>query len=161
MTNGTAPFTYIWNPADSSLSCADCSDVIITATEAIKRYDCIVTDANGCIGEDFILIRTHKNQTIFVANAFTPNGDGNNDVLFVQGVGRFQSVRPLVRFQVFDRWGELVFETIDAPINNENYGWDGTFKNEKMNSGMFVWVVEVTFEDGSVQRFRGSVFLMR
>jgi gliding motility-associated-like protein len=157
VTNGISPFVYHWNPADSLISCDDCLDAIITTNEAIKRYDFIVTDANGCLGEDFIIIRTNKNQTIFVASAFTPNDDGNNDVLFVQGSENIEKST----FQVFDRWGELVFETKNTPINDENFGWNGTLGNQKMNSGIFVWVAEVTFEDGSVEILRGSTFLMR
>ncbi|MFT6150088.1 MAG: gliding motility-associated-like protein [Saprospiraceae bacterium] len=156
--NGIAPFLYIWNSADSLISCADCFDPIITATEAIKRYDFIVTDANGCIGEDFIIIRTNKEWTIFVANAFTPNDDGNNDVLYIQGGKGTTQVNA---FQVFDRWGELIFLAENTPLNDANFGWDGTFKGEPMNSGMFIWSVEVQFEDGRVVTYKGSTFLIR
>lgn len=137
------------------MSCADCLNPVITATEAFKRYDFIVTDANGCLGEDFIIIRTNTAQTVFVATAFTPNNDGNNDVLFVQSSEVAQ-----VDFQVFDRWGNLVFETIDAPINDENYGWNGTYRGQKV-SGNFAWVATIRFEDGTEEVLKGSVLLLR
>ncbi|MFT6938439.1 MAG: gliding motility-associated-like protein, partial [Saprospiraceae bacterium] len=99
-----------------------------------------------------------KEWTIFVANAFTPNDDGNNDVLYIQGGKGTTQVNA---FQVFDRWGELIFLAENTPLNDANFGWDGTFKGEPMNSGMFIWSFEVQFEDGRVVTYKGSTFLIR
>jgi gliding motility-associated-like protein len=157
ITNGIAPFIYVWLPSDSTLSCADCPITVVSGIAFDKRYDLIITDANGCIGEDLIIIRQRKTKEIFVANAFTPNGDGSNDKLFVQGNPYVGQVKI---FRVFDRWGELVYESTDTQPNDDTFGWDGTMKDQPM-SGMFVWVAEIEFTDGEVKVYQGSTLLIR
>jgi gliding motility-associated-like protein len=104
------------------------------------------------------MVRTKKTKEVFVANAFTPNSDGNNDKLYVQGNPYLTKIKA---FRVFDRWGELVYESTDTQPNDDTFGWDGTMKNQPMNSGMFVWVAEVEFKDGQVKVYQGSSFLIR
>ncbi len=158
ITNGIAPFTYVWQPADSLLSCGDCLNPVVSNILFDKRYDFIVTDANGCTGEDFMMIRTRKVKDIFVANAFTPNNDGTNDALYVQGNPYLTQIKT---FRIFDRWGELVYEVTDVKPNAEAFGWDGTFKGQSMNAGVFVWYAEVEFADGDVRTYQGSTMLLR
>jgi gliding motility-associated-like protein len=158
ITNGVAPFVYVWLPSDSTLSCPSCPTTTVADLLFDKRYDLIITDANGCTGEDFIMVRTKKVKDIFVANAFTPNNDGNNDKLYVQGNPYLAQVKT---FRVFDRWGELVYESTDTQANDDTFGWDGTMKDQPMNSGMFVWVAEIEFKDGDVKVYQGSTFLIR
>lgn len=156
--NGIAPFTYVWQPADSTLSCGDCLNPIVSDITFDKRFDFIVTDATGCTGEDFIMVRTRKIKDIFVANAFTPNDDGNNDALYVQGNPYVATVKS---FRVFDRWGEIVYEATDVNPNDESVGWNGTFKGQDMNGNMFVWFAEIEFADGDVRTYKGSAMLIR
>ena len=156
--NGFAPFIYVWQPADSTLSCGDCLNPIVSGITFDKRFDFVVTDANGCTGEDFIMIRTRKVKEIFVANAFTPNNDGNNDVLYVQGNPYVAKVKI---FRIFDRWGELIYERTDVNPNDETVGWDGTYKGQAMNSNSFVWFAEIEYADGDVRVYQGSTILIR
>ncbi len=93
---------------------------------------------------------------IFIANAFTPNDDGNNDILFAQG----NEIEAKATFQIFDRWGELIFKVENAPINDENFGWNGMYKGEKAQ-GVFAWKVEIIFNDGDVLQEGGSTILIR
>jgi gliding motility-associated-like protein len=86
-----------------------------------------------------------------VPNIFSPNGDGNNDIAFVRGVGV-----EYLNFVIFDRWGEKVFETND--INN---GWDGTFRGQKMNNGVFVYYLQATFKNGEEVTKKGDITLIR
>jgi gliding motility-associated-like protein len=158
ITNGFAPFIYVWQPADSLLSCADCPRTVVGNIIFDKRYDLIVTDANGCTGESFVIIRTKKTKDIFVANAFTPDDDGNNDFLFVQGNPYVGEVKI---FRVFDRWGELVHESINHNPNDQSFGWNGTMKGQPMNAGVFVWMAEIEFADGDVKVYQGSSILIR
>ena len=83
---------------------------------------------------------------IFVPNTFTPNGDGNNDVLFVRG--RFITD---LEFRVFDRWGEKVFETDD-----QSEGWDGTYKDKEVDPAVFVWYLDATCADGQTTLHEGQ-----
>ena len=77
-----------------------------------------MTDANGCMAEDDIYVRVEKDKIIYVATGFTPNGDGVNDFLFVQGGMGSERV---ISFEVFDRWGERVFLAQDTPLNDDSF----------------------------------------
>ncbi|RYY37619.1 MAG: gliding motility-associated C-terminal domain-containing protein, partial [Sphingobacteriaceae bacterium] len=91
------------------------------------------------------------NGVIFVPNAFTPNGDGNNDVLYVYS----SSIQSLT-FYVYDQWGELIFRS-----NNQANGWDGTYKGNRMPVGVYVYYMEATMTDGQKINKKGSITLLR
>ena len=158
ISNGFAPFTYTWTPPDTFLSCTNCPTPTVSGLPFDKEYTLVVTDDNGCTSSDRIFVRIIKTRNVFVANAFTPNGDFNNDVLFVQGDAQVVSLKT---FRVYDRWGELVHEVIDGKPNDQTLGWDGTFKGKPMNTGTFSWYVEVEFADGESKVYKGSVLLIR
>jgi len=103
-------------------------------------------------------VRVTTPRRVFVASGFTPNDDGNNDFLYVQGGDGTVEV---TSFQVFDRWGELVFEGIDTPLNDTSFGWDGTFKGQKSPGGVYVWVAQVKFTDGTIITYQGGTNLIR
>ena len=88
---------------------------------------------------------------VFVPNAFSPNGDGNNDILYVRGLW----VEKVI-FRVFDRWGELVFES-DQIAN----GWDGTFQGRKLAPDVFDYYLDVTCIGGLKSISKGNVTLMK
>jgi gliding motility-associated-like protein len=156
-TNGINPITYVWTPAQY-LSCDSCLTPIADSLASDTYFEVFAIDANGCEAESSMFVRVSTPRYVFVANGFTPNSDGNNDALYIQGGSGTTQVKS---FQVFDRWGELVFLAENTPLNNESYGWDGTYKNQPMNSGMFVWTVDVEFEDGKIVTYKGSTFLIR
>lgn len=158
VTNAADPVQYAWNPADSLwLSCLDCPDPFVDDLEFGRWFVLKITDAFGCTAEDRVLVDVEKPRRIHVPTGFSPNGDGNNDLLLVHGQ---QGVR-VVSFQVYDRWGELVYEGRDFPVNDPNTGWDGTFRGEAMNPGVFVWVLEVEFADGKLEVYRGNTTLIK
>jgi gliding motility-associated-like protein len=121
-------------------------------------FEVFAIDANGCEAESSMFVYVSTPRYVFIANGFTPNNDGNNDVLYIQG-GR--GTLQVKSFQVFDRWGELIFLAENTPLNDDSYGWDGTYKGQEMNSGMFIWTVDVEFEDGQTVTYKGSTFLIR
>ncbi|MDP1746498.1 MAG: gliding motility-associated C-terminal domain-containing protein [Bacteroidota bacterium] len=88
---------------------------------------------------------------ILVANVFSPNNNGTNDVLHVLGKGIAE-----MQFTIFDRWGEKVFETTDV-----NTGWDGTYKGKPMNIGVFVYFIKGKFINGEIINKKGNVTLLR
>ena len=95
---------------------------------------------------------------IYVPNAFSPNGDNNNDLFMIYGGKEVAKIRS---FLVFSRWGETVFQYYLFPPNEPPYGWDGKYRGEPMNSAVFTWFAEVEFVDGVVELFEGSVTLKR
>jgi gliding motility-associated-like protein len=86
-----------------------------------------------------------------VPNAFSPNNDGKNDVLYVRG-----NFIQTMYFTVYDRWGQKMFET-----RNQNEGWDGTYKGKKLDPAVFGWYVEGTCEVGEKFFKKGNVTLLR
>lgn len=88
---------------------------------------------------------------VYVANIFTPNGDGNNDVLYVHS----QSVKE-ISFRVYNRWGNIVFET-----ESLNAGWDGQCRSNDCSAGVYFYVAEVTFESGESVVRKGNVTIVR
>lgn len=157
--NGQIPFYYSWTPDDStaSLSCNNCPVPLATPANDMF-YQVQVTDANGCVGYDDIAVRLNKIREVYVATGFSPNRDGVNDYLFVQG-GE-QSMR-VVEFKVYDRWGENVFSTVDVELNVAEQGWDGLFNGEKMNSGVYGWTAVIEFADGERLLYKGNTTLIK
>jgi gliding motility-associated-like protein len=98
-----------------------------------------------CNGENF-----------FVPNGFSPNGDGVNDVFYLRGSGLFR-VRTL---RVFNRWGEVVFEKNEVPVNNPAFGWDGKYKGVPVKPDVYVYQVEIICSNGEVLKYSGNVALM-
>lgn len=145
-----------WSPS-INLSCDTCYQTTAQPYQTTLYTVTIVGD-DGCPSHADVLVTLDGRREIFVPNAFTPNGDGTNDVFMVYGRPGLARIN---RMMVFDRWGELVFEVDDAPINYPGFGWDGTFKNKPMNVGVFAYVIELTYIDGTTEIIKGDITLMR
>lgn len=140
-----------WTPPDS-LSCNDCSDPVAQPFLTTK-YIVSVKDENDCFtGYDTVEIKIINEHKVDVPTAFTPNGDGNNDTVFVRGWG----IKNLLLFQVFNRWGQILFETSDL-----RQGWDGTYKNLPQNAETYVFVVSVEYYGGTTESKKGYITLIR
>ncbi len=121
-------------------------------------YKITVTDLNGCKASDNVHVTVESPRRVFVANAFTPNNDKTNDVLFVQGGKGSERV---VYFRVYDRWGELVYEATDAAINDPKAGWDGMLNGQPMDPNTFIWTALIKFKDGQSLVYKGDAALLR
>ncbi len=152
-------YSYSWFSfaPDWNLSCTDCPEPLAKPSYQ-TGYTVTIANENGCEATDDINIYIKKEQLIFVANAFTPNGDSFNDFLYVQGSVAAEEVTV---FQVYDRWGELVFDNRNIALNDKEAGWDGTLNGQEMNPAVFVWYAEVRFVDGSVLPYTGNSTLIR
>src|SRR5690606_9996975 len=100
-------------------------------------------------------IEISKDCYIDIPNAFTPNGDGHNDYFFPrqllsENVSQF-------RMQVFNRWGQLIFES-DRP---DGRGWDGRFNGKAQPTGVYLYRIDVTFSNGSKENYQGNMTLIR
>lgn len=118
-----------------------------------------INDENGCRAEDLITVFIRKERSVVVPTGFTPNSDGANDRLIVHG--KSDMVTEVKLFQVFDRWGELIYQRENFNINDGNGGWDGTFKGEEMNAGVYVWNLVVQYVDGIEEALQGQTTLIR
>ncbi len=144
-----------WTPSET-LDCDDCLTPTATPNETTV-YEVTVVTHDGCETSDEVLLRVEKERNIYIPNAFTPNDDGTNDFFTVypgQGVEEVQLMR------IYDRWGNNVFERHNFDPTDEQLGWDGNFRGKHMNPGVFVYYVEVLFEDGVVKLYKGDVTLL-
>lgn len=98
-------------------------------------------------------IRVYPELRFFIPNAFSPNHNGRNDIFKPMGK-YFKPDRYL--FQIYNRWGELIFETTDP-----EQGWDGTFKGVESPVGVYIWVVTVYDMFNDKEYYKGSVLLLR
>ncbi|MFH0864740.1 MAG: gliding motility-associated C-terminal domain-containing protein [Bacteroidota bacterium] len=147
--NATGGLLYQWIPS-TDLDNPNIPDPISSTLENIS-YVVFVTDTFGCTASDTINITVDESADIFIPDIFSPNDDGQNDILYVRGHG----IKEL-DFVVFDRWGEKVFETTD--INN---GWDGTYKGDKLFTAVFAYYIKVSFYDGNNYEGKGNITLVR
>ena len=111
-----------------------------------------VTDIAGCIGYDTVYVQVYQGPEYYVPNAFSPNGDGLNDVFRAIPVGM---TRPEY-FRVFNRYGELVFET-----NQYLKGWDGTYKGKLQPMGTYIWILKGEDRKGRKVEMRGTVMIVQ
>ncbi|MEZ4948170.1 MAG: gliding motility-associated C-terminal domain-containing protein [Saprospiraceae bacterium] len=118
-----------------------------------------MTDENGCKAKDSISFNVDIVRKVFIPNAFSPNGDGINDVFMI--FGDIPNVAEIESLQIFGRWGELIFEKKNFLPNDETFGWDGYFKNKKMESGVYVYVAKIKFLDGVSHLYSGNLSLVR
>jgi len=145
---------YIWSPADR-LSCAQCPQPTHTVRAGNVFYVTVI-DSLGCWTRDSIWVRPISNcvaSSVFIPNAFTPNNDGHNDKLWIR-CGRPLEIEA---FQIYDRWGKMVFETKDIAI-----GWDGRFKNKALPPDVYGYYLLFRCPDtGEKILKKGNVTILR
>jgi gliding motility-associated-like protein len=145
---------YQWMPA-YGLDRADTSDPVgfYDIVPEYINYVVRVFDSRNCVDSARVRVRIFRTEpSIFVPTAFTPNGDGRNDVVKPIAVG----MRTIRFFRIFNRWGQLVFETT---VNGA--GWDGRINGKDQGTNVFVWVVEAEDYKGARYFRKGTVTLIR
>jgi gliding motility-associated-like protein len=146
--SGTA-IQYAWTPASDISNPQSLSPQVFPTSD--RKYTLTATSGVGCPSDQqSVNIKVYND--IFIPNAFTPNGDGKNDVFRVFPIGAYI----LQRLNVYDRWGKLVFTTSDPTVS-----WDGSFKNLPQPPGNYVYYVEWNRSDGKQVNRRGSLMLIR
>lgn len=142
--------SYVWSPV------GPLDNPFIQNPKAILSNDTyftvVVTDVAGCSASDGVFIKVYDGPEYYVPNAFTPNGDGLNDVFRPIPVG----MRSTDYFRVFNRIGQLVFES-----HTFMEGWDGTFKGKKADQGTYVWAIKGYDVNGRPVEMKGTVILLR
>ena len=143
---------FEWNDLSDFTDCTDCLNPTVTPDET-TTYAITVTDAAGCTAAAGVVIEVRGVNRVAIPNAFSPNGDGANDVFRLRG-GNVSSVE----IQVYNRWGERVFLSTSGDLDG---GWDGTYKGREEEVGVYVFSAMVTFTDGTTEMFKGNVSLLR
>jgi gliding motility-associated-like protein len=143
--NGVGDF--VWTPTEL-VFCDTCQSTT-TLPDETTTYTVILTDSLGCINYDQVTI--YVTSELWIPNAFTPNGDGTNDVFFVKTlrISKFELF-------IFDRWGELLFYTDD-----KTQGWDGFYKGTLAKTESYVWKIKYEGLDGKPGKRYGTVTLLK
>jgi gliding motility-associated-like protein len=152
-TNLGNNYTYDWTAGNTkNLSCTKCAITTVKVT-ANATYVFTVTDVLGCFSStNPYQIEVCPDHTVDVPSAFTPNEDGVNDIIYVDGWG----IEKLNSFRIYNRWGELVFESNDLKI-----GWNGVYKHSPQPSDTYVYQVEGEFYGGESFTKSGTITLIR
>jgi gliding motility-associated-like protein len=106
----------------------------------------------GCRDTAFVIVDVDYTMVDMVPNAFSPNGDGANDIFYVKNL-KYQK---LTEFRVFNRYGTEVFST-----TNPEEGWDGNYKGVKQDIGVYNYLIRVAMPGGAVKVYKGDVTLVR
>lgn len=155
-TGGKISF-YAWDPI-VNLSCVNCLDPVVRAPYS-QEIVFTARNQNTCTSTDTSFIKTYSEGPVNIPNAFTPNGDGKNDVFYIIGS---RDIQVLKDFAVYDRYGQRIFQVKNVPPNNPVYGWHGrTSSGTELPQGSYAYAVTVVFNDGREQLFKGTITLIR
>jgi len=147
---------WLWTPS-ADLSCSTCPLPIATIRKD-QQFIVKGTTAYGCSDTDTLMIKTFcQSAQVFIPNAFTPDGDGYNDVLMVRASG----IALVKTFRIFNRWGEVVFEKGNFQPNLPQYGWNGKIKGADSGPDVFVYTAEVVCENGTTYTYKGNVSILK
>jgi gliding motility-associated-like protein len=148
--NGFANGSVQWSP---SIGLSDPTVAQPTSSiTATQTYAMNVTTSAGCTATDTVRFMVFKDASIYVPNAFTPNGDGRNDIFLPGYVG----IKKLQYLSIYNRWGGLVFNT-----NNLGKGWNGIDKDSQLGVGTYIWIINAEDINGQNIQMKGSVTIVR
>jgi len=153
----TSISTITWTPA-TFLSCDNCLNPTVTPLNDIT-YNISIEDENGCVATDSIAFRVQRVVGIYAPNAFSPNGDGINDAFTI--FSNEDVIEKIAELAVYDRWGNQVFLNTDFPPNDEQFGWNGTFREVSLQPNVFIYKALVTLANGENEEIKGNVSLMK
>ena len=139
---------YQWSTSDTTLT--------ILVSES-GSYGLTINDS-GCATYREINIKFEGNKDLFIPSVFSPNDDGFNDYFKVYGDIAVANIK---QFNIFDRWGSLVFAQADFLPGSHSSGWDGDYRGRKMKSGVYIYFIEVEYTDGTTELVKGDVTLVR
>ena len=143
-----------WSTDLDGVICTDCPEVTVSPTEPTIYYATVESEF-GCINEAVVRVKINdecKFGEFEIPNMISPNGDGVNDEFEI----RYEGVTEISMLRIFNRWGELVFET-----ENINDRWDGTFRGKELNPGVYVYYIEGLCLNGDTFTQTGNVTILK
>lgn len=153
------PFTPVsiqWTPI-APPGCATCPDVEVGPVNT-TTFQITVVDSSGCTASDQVTVVVNKIRDIYIPNAFSPDGNGINDYFTVYGGIAAESV---LVFRIYNRWGGLIYEGTNFPLNSDIDGWDGTYKGQYLNPDVFAFYALIRFIDDEEIIYKGDLQLTR
>lgn len=157
-TYGQDVIKWIWTPSDS-LSCANCPNPVFNSNITMV-YKVEGVNKEGCVGSDLVKVNVFcDGANVTMPNAFTPNGDGNNDIFYVRGTGF-----TVKNFSIYNRLGQLVFSKENFTPNDPKFGWDGTLNGQEISDAAgFVYMMEVICfnSKNAPELIKGTVLMIK
>lgn len=147
--------TYLWSPPNG-LSCSTCPNPVVSSLTSMEYtlQVSVAINGNTCTTFENVPVTVIPNYDLFIPNAFSPNGDNNNE--YFTWYGNLKAVS-LVEVMIFNRIGEKVFES-----NDINFKWDGKYKGVLQAPGVYIYTVKAVFIDGHREEiFKGGITLIR
>lgn len=148
--DGTGTGDIVWTPG-IHLDDPNAIDPVFTGWET-TTFTLTITSADGCSAVDTVTVFVRPQEVLDVPTAFSPNGDGINDGFELLD----NDIASVEYFQIYNRWGEMVFQT-----NDVDAAWDGTYKGKPQDNGTYVWILRATGALGQVFEQRGTITLVR
>ena len=149
MASGDTPVGFINASTGVPFDCNYCPTVTVNPQES-TCYTIEGISAFGCRNTDIVCITVTKNWDVFIPNAFTPNGDLNNEFFAPVGYGIAK-----IQLAIFDRWGTQIYKE-----EGQTVGWDGTFRGKICEQGVYIYKAEVTAMSGEKRYKTGHVTLL-
>jgi len=150
-------FNIRWSSSDT-LDCITCPVQTVQPTTE-TTYTVSAEDENGCVASDQITVRVDRSDLLYIPNIFSPNGDGQNDLFFINA--RPNAVEEIELFQIYDRWGTLIYQTENIQPDDPTQAWDGTYEGQELTPAVFVYFAKVKYRDGRTGIVEGDVTLVR
>lgn len=156
LSGTTSGVAFNWIPPNG-LSDPNILDPVATPIQT-TTYSLVATTIDGCDAHDSVTVIVLNDAHIYIPNAFSPNNDGINDYLWVRSLG----IVDLEFFRIYNRWGEVVFETTDQSIlTSETSGWNGTASGKVQPMGVYAFVLKGLSPQGDAVLKSGNITLIR
>lgn len=149
--------SFKWTTPKGLFACDTCQHQQFAPTHT-DTYQAVAMNLSGCTTSDLVTIYVDERGRIYAPNAFSPNGDGVNDLFRLYSDESAQEVELL---QVYDRWGNELFTAAHFPPNDPNVGWDGTYRGKPLDPAVFVFYARVRLINGNLKQLKGGVTLVR
>ena len=147
----------IWYP-----QCDSCKSLnLIVKPQETTLYGITVVNNKGCIAKDNVLVRVKKPRNVFIPNVFYTDSDQDRNRKFKVFCGL--DVKLVHFFRVYDRWGDVIYEDQNftrEQVYQENKGWDGRFREQLVQQGVFTYSCKVEFIDGYIEIYKGDVLMI-
>lgn len=151
-TSGGGDYVYTWTPT-TALSCESCSNPQANPLST-QDYTVFISDSLSCFYDTLhVLVEVLEEFKASVPTAFSPNGDGDNDVIYVKGWG----IKQLLEYNIYNRWGELVYNN----PGDINQGWDGRYKGEIQAQDSYAVTVKAVGYNNQVIDYKGFINIIR
>lgn len=125
-----------------------------------QLYQVLLNNEFGCLATDKVFIQVEKDRNVFIPNAFSPNGDGSNEIFRIRSIN--PGVLQIDEFRIFDQFGQLLFEQLEVPPNDPQYGWDGRNRGgQDVQPGVYTYYAMINYLDLESKLFEGKILLIR